>query len=281
MFAAAWPAIMYCYADIGRWMLVSGDWLTPRLNGIPFFHKPPLLHWLEAISMGVFGVSAWSARLVVMLHAILMLVSNYLAVKHIATEKIARRAAWMLGTSLAFLMGGQYVSHDMLVAAWISVALWCFALAFMYGDKQHTWLARTGFAALALGVLSKGLIGIALPGLVLFVWLVWTKQLRKCLHLPWLSGMFIFCAIALPWFILAQAQYDHVLQYMFGVHHFDRFTGDTFNNARPVWFYGVAPVLLFSPWILFTAYQAFFFVSKAQTVHQLIEKNIFCYFGFG
>ena len=97
MFAAAWPAIMYCYADIGRWMLVSGDWLTPRINGIPFFHKPPLLQWLEAISMGVFGVNAWSARLVVMLHEILMLVVNYLAVKHIANEKISRRAAWMLG----------------------------------------------------------------------------------------------------------------------------------------------------------------------------------------
>jgi len=51
------------YGEIGRWMLYSGDWLTPRLNGIPFFHKPPLLYWLEAALLALFGVNAWAARL--------------------------------------------------------------------------------------------------------------------------------------------------------------------------------------------------------------------------
>ena len=50
------------YGEVGRWMLISGDWLTPRLNGIPFFHKPPLLHWLEAASLATFGVHALSLR---------------------------------------------------------------------------------------------------------------------------------------------------------------------------------------------------------------------------
>jgi len=50
------------YGEIGRWMLQSGDWLTPRLNGFPFFHKPPLLYWLEAASLAVFGVNAWRRR---------------------------------------------------------------------------------------------------------------------------------------------------------------------------------------------------------------------------
>jgi len=52
------------YGDVGRWMLVSGDWLAPRLDGIPFFHKPPLLHWLQAITLGLTGVHAWGSRLV-------------------------------------------------------------------------------------------------------------------------------------------------------------------------------------------------------------------------
>ena len=60
------------YAEVGRWMLSSGDWLTPRLDGVPFFHKPPLLYWLEAASMQLFGVTPWAARLVVVLHACLM-----------------------------------------------------------------------------------------------------------------------------------------------------------------------------------------------------------------
>jgi 4-amino-4-deoxy-L-arabinose transferase-like glycosyltransferase len=261
------------YGEIGRWMLVSGDWLTPRLNGIPFFHKPPYLYWLEAASMRVLGVHPWSVRLVIALHAALMLVVSYWAMRRIATEALARRTVWMLGTSLSFLIGGQYVNHDMLVAAWISVALWCFGLAFMQGDKPHAGLACAGFAACALGMLSKGLIGFALPGLVLLVWLVLTRQMRKVLYLPWLSGLLIFCAIALPWFVLAQMQFDQMLQYMFGKHHFARYTGTTFNNAQPFWFYGVVLVLLFFPWLFFVAYKAVVLVNRTQAAIQIIAPR--------
>ena len=204
------------YAEMGRWMLVSGDWFTPRLNGIPFFHKPPLQYWLEAVSMSVFGVHAWSARLVVALHAVLMLCCTYYLAGRVASEKIARNAVCMLGSSLAFLMGGQYVNHDMMVATWIAIALTAFGLAFAHANKPHVNLARIGFAACALGVLAKGLIGLALPGLVLLVWLVLTRQMRKVLYLPWISGLLIFCAIALPWFIASQMQFGEMLQYMFG-----------------------------------------------------------------
>ncbi len=249
------------YADVGRWMLVSGDWLTPRINGIPFFHKPPLLAWLEAGSMAVFGVHAWSARLVVAAHAVLMLVMTYWGARQFATELIARRAVWMLATSLSFMLGGQYVNHDMAVAAWISVALWCFGVSFLHtdvrGEKPHAALARWGFAACAMGVLAKGLIGFALPGLVLLVWLLATRQMRKVLHLPWVSGLLIFCAIALPWFAIVQMQFGGVLEYLFGTQHLSRFTGKNFNNARPFWFYGVALVLLFFPWIIFVILEGF------------------------
>ena len=71
------------YGEIGRWMLVSGDWLTPRLNGLPFFHKPPYLYWLEAISLAIFGVHELALRLVPALHAGLMLTVLYLSARAI------------------------------------------------------------------------------------------------------------------------------------------------------------------------------------------------------
>ena len=112
------------YAEIGRWMLQSGDYLAPRLDGMPFFHKPPLLHWLQSGLFAMLGVSAWGARMVPALHAGLMLLGLYLSVRHAEGETRARQAMLVLGSSLGFLMGGQYVNHDMLVAAWISTAIW-------------------------------------------------------------------------------------------------------------------------------------------------------------
>ena len=261
------------YGEIARWMLQSGDWLIPRLNGIPFFHKPPLLYWLEAAAMAAFGVHVWALRLVPALHAGLMLLAMYLAIRRFAPEAIARRAVWMLGTSLSFLLGGQYVNHDMLVAAWISVAIWYFALAFMQGSKPHAVLARWGFVACALGVLSKGLIGVALPGLVLLVWLVWTRQLKKVLYLPWVSGLALFGVIAMPWFYLAEQQHPGMLDYMFGTQQVSRFSATTFNNGQPWWFYGLCLLVLLFPWAFFALNQALAKVGRAQAATDSIARS--------
>lgn len=239
------------YGELGRWMLQSGDWLTPRLDGIPLFHKPPLLYWMEAVSLAIFGNHVWALRLVPALHAGVMLAGLYLAARAIAGERLARRAALMLGTSVAFLLGGQYVNHDMMVATWIGVAIWCFAFAFMRGERPHANLARLGFVACALGVMSKGLIGIVLPGLVLFCWLLWTRQFRKVLALPWVSGVLLFALIAVPWFVLVAQKYPGVLDYLFGTQQFTRYVGTTFNNIQPWWFYLVGLLLLLFPWAFF------------------------------
>ena len=243
------------YGEIGRWMLQSGDFLAPRLDGLPFFHKPPLLHWLQSGAYAVLGVSAWSARFIPALHAGLMLLGLYLSVRHVEGEAQARRAMLVLGSSLGFLIGGQYVNHDMLVAAWISSAIWCMGAAFMHGERPDTRLALLGFASCAFGVLSKGLIGIVLPGMVILAWLLYTGQIRKMLALPWLRGLAVFAAIALPWFILGQQKYPELFNYLIIGQHFARYTGQTFNNQWPFWFYLVVLPALMFPWgLLFVAW---------------------------
>lgn len=239
------------YGEIGRWMLVSGDWMTPRLNGIPFFHKPPLLHWLDAAAFAVLGVSPWVARLVPALHAALMLVVLYVGARRVVPEGTARLAAAMLGSGLGFLLGGQYVNHDMVVACWISVAIWCFALALGHGQKPHPGWARMGFVACGLGVMSKMLIGLLLPGLVLVVWIAWTRQWRKLLYLPWFSGLLLFALITVPWFVLEQARYPGMFDYLFIGQQFGRYTGSTFNNSQAWWFYLPTLLLLLFPWAFF------------------------------
>ena len=259
------------YAEVGRWMLQSGDWLAPRLNGIPFFHKPPLLHWLQASSMAVLGQHVWAARLVPALNAGLMMAALYVSARQLAGEGVARRAMIMLGTSLTFLAGGQYVNHDMLVATWIGIAIWLFGLSFLHGERPHAGLARWGFVACALGVLSKGLIGLALPGLVILVWLIWSGQTKKMLTFPWFSGLLIFAGLAAPWFVLAQQKFPGLFDYLFGAQQFGRYTGKTFNNAQGWWFYGVALLLLFFPWLFLVLAQ----VGRASKVNPAVDRRVF------
>lgn len=261
------------YAEVGRWMLVSGDWLVQRLNGIPFFHKPPLLYWLEASVFAVLGASPWTARLVIAAHAVLMWALLWLCARHWAGETVARRAVWMLGASAAFLIGGQYVNHDTMVATWIGIAIWCFARALLHPGSVHAGWARAGFVACALGVLSKGLIGLVLPGLVLFVWITWTRQWRKVAQLPWFSGVAWFALIAVPWFVLAERAAPGMLAYLFGTQQFGRFGATTFNNAQPVWFYLVAIAVLMFPWALIALGGGVAQLRRAWTQGQVAETT--------
>lgn len=238
------------YADVGRWMLMSGDWLAPRLNGIPFFHKPPLLHWLQAISFSALGVSAWSARLVPAMHAGLMLVVMYLAARTFASERVARNSVLILGSSVGFLISGQYVNHDMLVAAWISMAIWCFALSFKPSQHVDVNLSLLGFAACGFGLLSKGLIGFVLPGLVMVCWLLWTGQFGRVRQMPWIRGILLWSVISLPWFVLGQMKYSELFNYLIIGQHFARYVGDQFNNPWGWWFYGAVLVAMLFPWSL-------------------------------
>ncbi len=241
------------YVEVSRWMLVSGDWLAPRLDGLPFFHKPPLLHWLQSIIFALTGVGVWTARLVPALHAGLMLVGIYLATRKIAGEATAGRAVLMLGSSLSFLFAGQFINHDILVATWISAAIGCFALALLDSEGQvNAGSARWGFVACGLAVLSKGLIGLVLPGMVIFLWLLWTRQFGNVWRLPWASGLLLLAVIALPWFVLAQLTYPDFFDYIIIKQHFARYTDSTFNSVNPWWFYLMALGVLFFPWCIFS-----------------------------
>jgi 4-amino-4-deoxy-L-arabinose transferase-like glycosyltransferase len=243
------------YTEISRWMLVSGDWLAPRLDGLPFFHKPPLLHWLQAAFMAVLGVHPWVARLVPVLAAGLMLGGLYFAARRMVGETLARRAAWIFACSPGFLLAGQYSNHDMLVASLIAAAIWCFALSLQAGERPHAGWMRAGFVACALAVLTKGLIGFVLPGMVMGLWVVATRRWHQLPRLPWLSGLGLFVLVAAPWFVLAGWHYPDLWSYMFGNQQFTRFTGTGFNNQQPWWFYLASLVVLLFPWPLFALWR--------------------------
>lgn len=241
------------YVGVAWEMLRSGSWFTPTLDGLPYFHKPPLFYWITALSIKLLGLNLWAARVAPMLGALLAMLSSYVFIRRWMSVSIARTALIILATCPFFYGGAQYANHDMLVAGCITATI-CFAshaiLLMKHGDAYRAYVIAAWCCA-GLGLLSKGLIGIALPGAVVLGWIAINKDWLLIPRLLWWPGPVLFAAIVFPWFIEMEKQFSGFLYYFFIEQQFHRFVGGGFNNARPFWFLPVALSALTLPWFPF------------------------------
>ncbi len=242
------------YVGVAWEMLRSGDWLTPTLNGLPYFHKPPLFYWITAASMSVFGVNEWAARAAPILGAWLGTMALYLFVRRWHSERLALHTLLALLAQPLFYIGGQFANLDMLVAAFITatIVLLAHATLSIEQGRPYRGALRAAYAMSALAILSKGLIGAVIPALVLLGWLGTTRRWRTLPHLLSPSGAALFLLLTAPWLIAMQWKFPDFLDYFIVVQHFRRFAAGGFNNPQPVWFYP-AVLLVFSlpglPWL--------------------------------
>ena len=236
------------YGEVARQMWL-GDGLVPVLNGVPFFHKPPLTYWVNMLGMSVFGPTPFSVRLGPALGAWLMGAALWLTLRRQQGVRRAGVALLVLATTPFFFIGGQYANHDMLVAGTITAAVLCIYRAVVDGAPVLRWLLL-GWAFCGLAVLSKGLIGVVLPAIVVGPWLLAQGRWRDMLRLLNPLGLLVFAAVALPWMLAMQQRYTGFFDYFIVEQHFRRFAGTTFNNVQPSYFYlWVLPVLTL-PWAL-------------------------------
>lgn len=242
------------YVCVAWEMMRSGNWATPTLNGLPFFHKPPLFYWITAAAMSVFGVHEWAARSAPLVGAWMASFGMFVFTWRWAGKQRAVQVGMVLLAQPLFFIGAQFANLDMLVAGCITVTILLAANAALNHAAeqpyQRSLLAAYAFAA--LGMLAKGLIGFVLPGLVIVVWMVLGGRWRALWALVSLPGILLFGVIAAPWFVVMQQRFPQFLDYFFMEQHFRRFTGGQFNNVQPWWFY-VALLMLFHslwlPWI--------------------------------
>ena len=243
------------YVGIAWDMLRSGDWLLPRLDGLPYFHKPPLFYWITAAALSVSHSSLLAARLAPWIGGCLAVAAMFLFTRRWVGREFALWTLLALATTPLLFFGAQYANLDMLVAGCITATILAFAHAALLepGERGRAAALLAAYALCALGVLAKGLIGIVLPGMVLFLWLAWERRWRVMLRLLWWPGILLFFAIASPWFIAMQERFPQFMHYFFVVQHFQRFAASGFNNPRPAWFYPVVLLVLALPWTLWLA----------------------------
>lgn len=242
------------YGGIAREMTVVGDWVTPRLNAVPYFEKPPLVYWTVAASRLLFGPGEFAARLTPALFGLGGILLVYAAGRRLWGRLAGLAAAIVLGTSLLHFALSRILLLDMTVSALMSATLVCFLLGVREPPgARRRWLFLGLYASAALATLAKGLIGVLIPGAVMFLWLLVFNQWRRLLpmHLP--SGLLVFFAIAAPWHVLAAQRNPEWARFYFVHEHWERFTTTAHGRFEPWWFF--APILLLGlfPWTGFVA----------------------------
>ncbi|HVZ64236.1 MAG TPA: phospholipid carrier-dependent glycosyltransferase [Opitutaceae bacterium] len=237
------------YAEIPREMVASGDWVTPRLDGVPYFEKPPLVYWVVAASLEAFGPGEWAVRAPIALFALGGVLLAYAAGRRLHGRDAGLGATAVLGSSLLYFALGRIVLLDLAVSVLMSAALFCFILGVREAPgARRRQLFYALYAAAALATLTKGLIGFLVTGAVMFFWLLLFNQWRRLrpFYLP--TGALLFLAIALPWHLLVARRNEGWAHFYFIHEHWERFTTTEHGRVLPWWIYFPIVLVGLFPW---------------------------------
>jgi 4-amino-4-deoxy-L-arabinose transferase-like glycosyltransferase len=250
------------YAEIPREMQAGGDLVIPHLDGYAYIEKPPLQYWLTAGSLGLFGRTEWAARLPTGVAGYLVLMAVYAIGRRLWGPAAALKALLLTGGSILFVLLGHQLTLDMSLTAWLTASLACFVFAQVPadpgsgGDRKERGAERLArawmlgcWAAMALATLTKGLIGVLIPGFTLLAYIVWQRDGATLHRLDVRYGLPVFVALASPWFVLAARAQPGFLHFFFVREHFQRFLTPIEQRSEPWWFF--VPVLIVGilPWI--------------------------------
>ncbi len=237
------------YAEIPREMVVSGDWTTPRLNDLKYFEKPPLQYWATATAYTLFGEHQWTSRLWTALTGFAGILLVWFAGLRLFGRESAIYAAILLGSSMLYSMMAHINTLDMGVTFFITLGIFGLLLgqAETVTTKCRNWMLLA-WAGLALAVLSKGLMGLVLPGAALFIYMVVQRDFSVLKRMHWLPGLAVFLLITAPWFYLVMKANPEFFQKFFIYEHYTRFTTKDLGRYQPWYFF--IPILLAGmlPW---------------------------------
>jgi 4-amino-4-deoxy-L-arabinose transferase-like glycosyltransferase len=236
-------------AEVPREMAVQGDWVTPRLDGVNYFEKPPLMYWTVAGLVRAFGANEWAVRAAPVLFGLAGLLLTYVTGRRLYNRNTGLAAAVVLGTSLLYYGLSRFLILDMAVSVLMSATLYCFILAVREPPGlKRLWLFYGLYAGAALATLTKGLMGFLVTGAVMFLWLLIFNQWKRLrpLHLP--TGALLFLGIAAPWHMLAAAHNETWAHRYFIFEHWQRFTSSAASRPGPWWYF--IPIVLVGlfPW---------------------------------
>lgn len=235
------------YVSIARSMERSGDWVTPRLNGTPWFEKPALYYWSAALSFKIFGENDFAARFPSALAAMLAAAAIAWMAWRFYGGTTSLLTLLMFPTCVATLAFARAATPDMLFTAALAAGMACGA-ALIFEESPGIW-CRIGFGFfLGAATLAKGPAAAVLAGGAVALWAAFSRKWTRSFRLAHPLSVFVFFLTALPWYFLCARRNPDFLNVFIFQHNFERFLTPVFHHVKPWWFFPPILVLWILPW---------------------------------
>lgn len=262
------------YSEIPREMVVTGDYVTPRLNGLKYFEKPPLVYWQQAFFIKHFGLSEWSLRAGNALFSLLLCLFCYFTAAKLYGRLSGIFSATILATTFLFYAMSRVVVLDMPFTMFFCSGLFCILLHLKTNiqSKVGGWLYGF-YIFIALAILTKGLVAIALAGTILFLWLIvlkdWKFGFANLKTIFSFKALLLGLVVAVPWHVLVWCESPEFGHFYFYHEHFLRYLTSVHDRYKPFWFF--IPIL----WLGLLPWNGFLFdaIKKAFKEFRLNQKE--------
>ncbi len=235
------------YAQVAREMLARHDWVTPTLGGKPWFEKPALYYWQAMIAYRIFGVSDWAARLPSALDATLMVVAIYLFLRRFRPG-FELDGALMTASAAGVIGFARAASMDMPLAAALTIGLLAWYAWYESAGKRYLALF---YISIGLGMLAKGPVALILAAAIVLIFAVAKGEYQLIRRTLWIPGMAIFCAVALPWYVVVEIRNPEFFRVFVLEHNLARFGTNLYHHKAPFWYYVPVVLLGLAPWTVF------------------------------
>jgi 4-amino-4-deoxy-L-arabinose transferase-like glycosyltransferase len=235
------------YAQVAREMLEHHDWVTPTLGGQPWLEKPPLYYWQAMLAYRIFGVSDWVARLPAALDATFLVLAVYFFLRRFR-RGVELDGALIVASSAGVVGYARAASMDMALAAAFTVGMlgW-----WAWRESGRRIYLAVFYGFMALGTLAKGPVALFLAAVVIILHAAMFRNVRLALKTLWLPGVFLFCAIAVPWYFAVQIRNPSFFHEFILEQNLGRFSQDLYHHTEPFWYYLPVTALALVPWTAF------------------------------
>lgn len=266
------------YGEVIRIMHEKNDWLVPMLNGKIYTDKPILYFWLALIvSKLAGGVSEWTARLPTALGGLALVLATYQFGKTFYDRQTGFLSGLILATSSRLLWESRFLRLDTVLSFFLFVGFYFWLKAFTKKSSANYYLL--GYLCFALATLTKGPVGLALPGFAILILIAFSGRWRAIREMRLVTGFILVIAVLAPWLLLLHLRGDDQWTRDFiWIHNIQNYALKPIGHVHPFYYYFINLPPDFMPWTLLVPGALLFYYPWKERLRNPATLGLTCWF---